>query len=385
MSLHISFANNQTPIESLLPENSFQLSSVPEECRSLPLCPCSSTQCTAYAPRPLSPVAYPRASLPSLSAVHALQPPCYPLSSSVDALPGPYSILNSDPSSSSNHPKRKRSWSRAVFSNLQRKGLEKRFEVQKYVTKPDRRQLAAMLGLTDAQVKVWFQNRRMKWRHAQQQQGNKEKQDTDSSLVTEMLDEQTKYPSHVDSSTEKGLDLRRLDNNEESCFMEIETKLCENRASHCYSDGAQSSKNTALWLQPSGQTTSNFVTPIVNNSVDIAKERASETLFGHTIFTSTSKNTPKDFQISTGAYDGDKVMFSPDTKVNTRGCSSDDTMSINGRRTPGGFNGQGESKDHYQFSIKFNSLDREEKLAIKRLGPHQPQRLCVVCKRWKTK
>ena len=48
--------------------------------------------------------------------------------------------------------KRKKTWSRAVFSNLQRKGLEKRFEVQKYVTKPDRRQLAAMLGLTDAQV-----------------------------------------------------------------------------------------------------------------------------------------------------------------------------------------------------------------------------------------
>lgn len=32
-------------------------------------------------------------------------------------------------------------------------GLEKRFEVQKYVTKPDRKQLAAMLGLTDAQVR----------------------------------------------------------------------------------------------------------------------------------------------------------------------------------------------------------------------------------------
>lgn len=48
--------------------------------------------------------------------------------------------------------KRKRSWSRAVFSNLQRKGLEKRFQIQKYITKPDRRQLAATLGLTDAQV-----------------------------------------------------------------------------------------------------------------------------------------------------------------------------------------------------------------------------------------
>ena len=48
--------------------------------------------------------------------------------------------------------RRKRSWSRAVFSSLQRKGLERRFSLQKYITKPDRRQLAATLGLTDAQV-----------------------------------------------------------------------------------------------------------------------------------------------------------------------------------------------------------------------------------------
>lgn len=37
--------------------------------------------------------------------------------------------------------KRKRSWSRAVFSNLQRKGLERQFEFQKYITKPDRKKL----------------------------------------------------------------------------------------------------------------------------------------------------------------------------------------------------------------------------------------------------
>ncbi len=53
---------------------------------------------------------------------------------------------------SGNNSRRKRSWSRAVFSNLQRKGLEKRFQLQKYITKPDRRQLAAALQLTDAQV-----------------------------------------------------------------------------------------------------------------------------------------------------------------------------------------------------------------------------------------
>lgn len=69
---------------------------------------------------------------------------------------------------SSGGGKRKRSWSRAVFSNLQRKGLEIQFQQQKYITKPDRRKLAARLNLTDAQVKVWFQNRRMKWRHTRE-------------------------------------------------------------------------------------------------------------------------------------------------------------------------------------------------------------------------
>ncbi|XP_015280857.1 PREDICTED: H2.0-like homeobox protein isoform X1 [Gekko japonicus] len=90
-----------------------------------------------------------------------------------DTFPGPYAVLTKDTLPQTY--KRKRSWSRAVFSNLQRKGLEKRFEIQKYVTKPDRKQLAAMLGLTDAQVKVWFQNRRMKWRHSKEAQAQKDK------------------------------------------------------------------------------------------------------------------------------------------------------------------------------------------------------------------
>lgn len=102
-----------------------------------------------------------------------------------DTFPGPYAVLTKDTMPQTY--KRKRSWSRAVFSNLQRKGLEKRFEIQKYVTKPDRKQLAAMLGLTDAQVKVWFQNRRMKWRHSKeaQAQKDKEKEQPDKTLTAE--------------------------------------------------------------------------------------------------------------------------------------------------------------------------------------------------------
>ncbi|KAK0176424.1 hypothetical protein PV328_000558 [Microctonus aethiopoides] len=54
---------------------------------------------------------------------------------------------------------------RAVFSDHQRRGLEKRFLLQKYISKPDRKRLADKLGLKDSQVKIWFQNRRMKWRN----------------------------------------------------------------------------------------------------------------------------------------------------------------------------------------------------------------------------
>ncbi len=43
---------------------------------------------------------------------------------------------------------------RAVFSDLQRKGLEKRFQIQKYISKPDRKKLAEKLGLKDSQVSL---------------------------------------------------------------------------------------------------------------------------------------------------------------------------------------------------------------------------------------
>ncbi|XP_015683949.1 homeobox protein DBX1 [Protobothrops mucrosquamatus] len=59
---------------------------------------------------------------------------------------------------------------RAVFSDVQRKALEKMFQKQKYISKPDRKKLAAKLGLKDSQVKIWFQNRRMKWRNSKERE-----------------------------------------------------------------------------------------------------------------------------------------------------------------------------------------------------------------------
>lgn len=123
-----------------------------------------------------------------------------------DTFPGPYAVLTKDTMPQTY--KRKRSWSRAVFSNLQRKGLEKRFEIQKYVTKPDRKQLAAMLGLTDAQVKVWFQNRRMKWRHSKEAQAQKEKDPAEDSksLLPEARGESNKDPTESECDSEPRTD-----------------------------------------------------------------------------------------------------------------------------------------------------------------------------------
>ncbi|KAM5172004.1 homeobox protein DBX2 [Mantella aurantiaca] len=59
---------------------------------------------------------------------------------------------------------------RAVFSDDQRKALEKMFQKQKYISKTDRKKLAINLALKESQVKIWFQNRRMKWRNSKEKE-----------------------------------------------------------------------------------------------------------------------------------------------------------------------------------------------------------------------
>ncbi|RWS27577.1 homeobox protein Hox-A4-like protein [Leptotrombidium deliense] len=53
---------------------------------------------------------------------------------------------------------------RTIFTPEQLERLESEFERQQYMVGPERLYLAAALNLTEAQVKVWFQNRRIKWR-----------------------------------------------------------------------------------------------------------------------------------------------------------------------------------------------------------------------------
>ncbi|XP_067286939.1 homeobox protein BarH-like 1 [Pseudorasbora parva] len=69
-----------------------------------------------------------------------------------------------DPGADAVNKTKKGRRSRTVFTELQLMGLEKRFEKQKYLSTPDRIDLAESLGLSQLQVKTWYQNRRMKWK-----------------------------------------------------------------------------------------------------------------------------------------------------------------------------------------------------------------------------
>lgn len=72
--------------------------------------------------------------------------------------------------------KMKKKKARTTFTGRQIFELEKHFGDKKYLTATQRSEMASLLNVTETQVKIWFQNRRTKWKR--QEKDLEEKYDT---------------------------------------------------------------------------------------------------------------------------------------------------------------------------------------------------------------
>ncbi|KAF2349916.1 Homeobox domain [Trinorchestia longiramus] len=156
---------------------------------------------------------------------------------------------------------------RTIFTAEQLERLEAEFARQQYMVGPERVYLAQSLRLSEAQVKVWFQNRRIKWR---KQTTEKQRKRFPNAFMDHLDHENSQSPPSSPEQLEVSSTDLSVKNDEAASSLSME-KLPVNAADEQQSLNSgvqQASRSSSPLLSPSGNPSASVSPPSTVTSID---------------------------------------------------------------------------------------------------------------------
>ncbi|XP_011214245.2 uncharacterized protein LOC105233786 [Bactrocera dorsalis] len=201
-----------------------------------------------------------------------------PASSSVPAVE-----TTEDDSDSGSTDARRKKKARTTFTGRQIFELEKQFEIKKYLSSSERTEMAKLLNVTETQVKIWFQNRRTKWKKqdnitnsevAEHKTTNTSKNSSENGKTTNTTagSSSTTTTLSAETSSKKSQNHHHSNNGQNNSSANSNTEKSRSATSTELSAKLSAKQTTKIKKQLSAlleKTTKNPTTPSVNNNSSV--------------------------------------------------------------------------------------------------------------------